>query len=485
MLGLGALGHPEGVRRRTVLAILVLALTGAAALTAPAGARPSQRMLFEAPRELLAGDDALRAATLDEIQELGAGWLRIVMYWQDVAPDPDGRRVPRFDERDPAGYDWSRYDAAIVAAHERGMQILLTISGPVPRWATRGQRDHRTRPSPVRFGRFAEAVGSRYGDVVDTWSIWNEPNHPRFLLPQWTRQHGRREATSARLYRGLFQAGERALRRGDNRHDTILMGETAPRGSTTTVAPLTFMRRALCLDERWRRTAGCHRLAADGYAHHAYTPRSGPFFEPERRDEVTIGVLGRLDTALDRAGRAGAIRKGMPIWLTEFGIQSTPDPYLGVSQTRQAEYRAIAERMATRNARVVAFSQYLMRDDDPTVDASGRRSYGGFETGLRTAQGRAKRSFAAFRLPLVAIRGPARTTLWGRVRPATRVTTVSIDFRAPGGRRWHLLKRDRTDSRGLWTTTTRLAAGRRYRVRWTSPEGRRLSGPLTRSYRAP
>ena len=36
----------------------------------------------------------------------------------------------------------------------------------------------------------------------------------------------------------------------------------------------------------------------------------------------------------------------MGLYLTEFGVQSEPDPYVGVSETQQAEYRSIAERIA-------------------------------------------------------------------------------------------------------------------------------------------
>jgi hypothetical protein len=68
-------------------------------------------------------------------------------------------------------------------------------------------------------------------------------------------------------------------------------------------------------------------------------------------------------------------------------------------------------------------------------------------------------------------------TLWGHVRPAAGPTVVTIEFRARRGRRWHRLKRDRTNARGYWTTTTRFRPGRRYRVRWSG-----FAGPLTRVY---
>ncbi|HYF27706.1 MAG TPA: hypothetical protein VD931_18335, partial [Baekduia sp.] len=367
-------------------------------------------------------------------------------------------------------------------ARERGFDLLLTISGPVPRWATADKFDQRTRPSATRFGRFAEAVGRRYGDAVGAWSIWNEPNHPAFLLPQWTRGRGGRDATSARLYRQLFRKGEQGLRRAGQGADDVLFGELAPRGTGSAVHPLKFFRRALCLDARWKKRRGCAELQADGVAHHAYTTRQGPFFVPPSPDDVTIGVLHRLNRAMARAGQQDALRKGLPIWLTEFGIQSKPDPYLGVSETAQAEFRAISERIAYRNRRVVAFSQYLMRDDAPVAGASKARRYSGFESGLRGHAGDVKRAYEGFRLPLVADRGRTRTTLWGLVRPARGATTVSIDYRPRGASRWRFLKRDRTTSRGVWQTTTAKRADRRYRVRWTAPDGTRHEGPLTRSY---
>jgi hypothetical protein len=179
------------------------ALAVVALLPAHAEASPRQFTIFQAPHELLSSDEGLRSRTLDEIQALGVDHLRVILYWQAVAPQPDAAQPPTFDERDPAVYDWGTYASAIDEAHARGMRILLTISGPVPRWATAHHRDHRTRPSPVRFRRFVTAVGRRFGSDVSTWSIWNEPNHPRFLLPQYTRHGG---AVSGRIHRDLFFA---------------------------------------------------------------------------------------------------------------------------------------------------------------------------------------------------------------------------------------------------------------------------------------
>jgi len=453
---------------------LLIALV-ALLLAAPAAeARKSQFTIFEAGREIRSHDLAERARVLDEIKRFGVDWIRIVLYWRDVAPEPGRTSAPRFDETDPVAYDWTTYERIVAEARARGIRVLVTPSGPAPDWATlTGDGVHY--PSPTRFRRFMTAVGRQFGSRVSYWSIWNEPNHPQFLGPQYRRG----KPYSPRLYRRLFWAAHKALNATGNRRDRVIMGETAPRGNRNVVHPLKFLRKTLCLNKRYRKRRGCHRLPADGYAHHPYTTRSGPFFVSRRRDDVTIGSLGRLVRALHRAGRARAIRRRMPIYLTEFGIQSKPDPHYGVGQMRQEEYRAIGERIAWRRGRVRAISQYLMRDDLPR---KGSNRYGGFESGLRFANGRKKLAYRGFRLPLVARRAGRRVRLWGHVRPHDGRERVVIEYRNRRGR-WRRLKRDRTGRRGYWTTTTRYRRGRTYRVRWRSPTGSRYAGSPTRPIR--
>jgi hypothetical protein len=457
--------------RRLLCALVAIAL---ATLAVPntATAKRSQFTIFQASREVRSPDPAVRAQALDEIRALGVHWLRLTLYWQDVVPDVDARSVPDIDERDPASYNWPLYDRILADARARDIRVLVTISGPGPRWATRSRDDRVTRPSPTRFGRFVTAVGRRYGDQVDYWSIWNEPNHPQFLAPQYRR--GR--AYSPRLYRQLFRKALDGLDRAGNERDRVLMGETAPRGNENVVAPLEFVRGSLCLTSSYRKRRGCGSLDVDGWAHHPYTTSKGPWFVSRNHDDVTIGSLSRLTRALDRARRARAVRGRVDLYLTEFGVQSRPDPYAGVSEMRQAEYRSIGERIAYRNPRVRAFSQYLLRDDLPRPGRAYVR-YSGFESGLRHSGGEQKIAYDAFRLPLVATRG-RRTSLWGLVRPADGATAVTIEYRNRGSSRWRTLKRDRTDTRGYWSTTTSYRSGRSYRVSWES-----FTGAQTRAYR--
>jgi hypothetical protein len=461
-----------------LLCLAVLAL-GAALQPARSLASSSQYTSFEAPRELF--DPALRDATLDTIKGFGVDHLRQLVYWRDFAPAPDAKRMPAFDSADPAAYPagtWDRLDALVAAAQARGMQLQLTLTGPVPRWATARTKDNLTDPSPKLFGRWVRAVALRYGDRVHMWSIWNEPNQPQFLLPQFTH----RRPASPRLYRALYQAAVKAIRRTPGGADaTVLFGETSPAGSSHVVAPLAFMRGALCLSSRWKKRKGCATLDTQGYAHHAYTKAVGPTYRSKDPDEVNIGSLDRLVRALDEAGRARAIPRRLGIYLTEFGIQSTPDKVAGVSLARQAEYIAISERIAYANPRVKAYSQYLMTDDPAHLDGPKAGRYSGFESGLEFHDGRRKPSYVGFQLPLAVSRYGQSDVFWGEVRPARGATDVTVERRIRAGA-WKRLTALRTNPVGVFGLRTAHRKRAKYRLVWTRPDGSTLTGPPIRPY---
>jgi hypothetical protein len=462
---------------RTLIRLLLVCGALAAVFAPAAHAAPSQTMTFEAPTDLL--NPATRPKALDQIASLGAHSLRVILYWKVVAPSPRSRRAPRVDLTDPANYNWGEYEPLLAAAKERNWPVILTLSGPVPKWATKRKRDYVTSPSGGEFQKFVTAVGRKYGEQVSTWSVWNEPNHPGFLKPQYDRKH---RPVSGKLYRQLFLRAWRGLRGSGNGRDTLLMGETAPIGTGKVVAPLTFLRETLCLDRAYRKRQSCSNLPADGYAHHAYTSRQGPFFVPPSPNAVTIGVLGRLVNALDRAGRAGAIKPKLPIYLTEFGIQSYPDRLAGVPLAQQPEYYAISERIAYSNPRVKSFSQYLLRDDRRHGRA-GLGAFAGFESGLEMTNGRRKPAYAGFRLPLTVTKRGGRVAIWGKVRPATGATTARVEYR--DGRRWRRLRDVRTNAAGYFSASSADRKGRRWRARWTSPGGTTFTGPPIRAYAKP
>lgn len=468
------------MRIRVRIAVLALVLVCTGLVAAPALAAQGQFTTFEAPSELLNGGDGSRIQALGELHALGVDSIRITMFWQNVAPGADSRRAPRFVATDPAAYSWGAYGQLADEVHARGMRLLVTVTGPVPRWATASGKDHLTNPSPADYKAFMTAVGRRFGADTYTFSVWNEPNLSKFLAPQFARG-GR--AVSPGLYRRLFFAGYDGLRAAGVTAP-VLAGETAPVGNAITVAPLRFLRGVLCLNASYRPSARCARLPAAGWATHPYMRPVFPTAPPPGPDDVTIGGLGRLSRALDRAAAAGMVARRLPIYATEFGVQSFPNLVAGVSLAHQADYRSVAEFLAYGNPRVVSFSQYLLTDAAPVPGpALGRYVY---QMGLYLFKHHiAKPAYAAFRLPLVVRRHGGSVALWGLVRPARAshsVGSVTVSYADRGANRWHPLLHASFGSSGYWTARSTYRSGRHWRVSWTSPSGATYTGPATAAY---
>jgi hypothetical protein len=473
-------------------ALLLWGLGAGAVGAGQALASHGQITYFEASEQLL--NSRTRAHALSQLQLLGVKALRVELYWYDLAPSPKSANRPRFDATNPANYNWGAYDWVMTKANELNWPVLLTVTSPVPRWATSNRKaPYVTRPDDLDFQQFMTAVARHYGSQVSLYSIWNEPNHPAFLQPQFNTNG---TPASPRIYRGLYQAGYAGLQAAGISHPRVLLGETAPTGYDTVnvrregkrallhdVAPLAFLRGALCLNAQYRKSGSCGPLAAVGYAHHAYTEATSPYFVPRERDDVMIGVLSRLSRALDLAARAAAISARLPIYLTEFGVQSKPNRFLGVPVAQQAEYDAIAEHIAYSNPRVAAFSQYLLKDD-PLGGAPGASVHGGaigFQTGLEYVSGSPKPLYFGWPVPLTVAKAGHRFSLWGLSRPAGGATKVTVLVQLRGSKRYRTLKTVSTDSSGYWTSSS-STRGVHWRVRWTSPTGRRYEGPPIGAY---
>jgi hypothetical protein len=168
----------------------------------------------------------------------------------------------------------------------------------------------------------------------------------------------------------------------------------------------------------------------------------------------------------------------VPIYLTEFGVQSRPNRFLGVPVAQQAEWDAIAERLSWSNARVAGFSQYLLRDD-PVGGAPGASVHGGtigFQTGLEYLSGKLKPLYFGWPVPLTVSKHGRAFSLWGLVRPATGVTRVTVLVAGAHARRYRVLSTVTTDSLGRWSTSSSVR-GAHWRVRWSSPTGVSYEGP--------
>jgi hypothetical protein len=444
-----------GLAGRLTLASLLAAAVLAVALPAGAQAARGQWSVFEDHPYLVRTDSTTRTQTLDEIKQLGADTLRIEVKWSEVAPSPESRTKPRFDAANPSEYPgFGPYDELIREATARNFRIILTLTGDAPRWATSGQRGGNYKPDPTEYGKFVTTVAKRYSGVfgglpkVSVFTIWNEPNHIQFIKPP---------SKAPQVYRKLVDAAIPAIRANAAPGSKILVGELKPTPRKG-LGPATFLRNWLCLDENFRRLRGkaarrqgCtkfKKIDADGFAHHPYGPIE---IVSKKRDIINLLAIRRLGKALDLAAKAKRVRRGLPIYNTEFGIQSNPpDIFVATSPSRQAALINEKEEFAYRYSRLKSHSQYQLYDD-PARSGPPAVKWSGFQTGLRFSNGRKKPAYDAYQFPIVVRKSTrGKASIWGRVRTGTGTRSVQLQRRA-GGRFVNVGARITTNSLGYFS----------------------------------
>jgi len=511
----------------------VIAASALAGATAPAArASTTQESMFQDDPLLVYGSEATQKRTLDKLKRLGVDRIRVSVFWRIVAPANDKPTKPEnFNASDPAGYPpgaWDRYDRLIVAAKNRGIAVNLNVTAPAPDWATGTPLEGRTDlkptwdPSPSEFARFVAAVGSRYSGGfaglprVDYWSIWNEPNQPGWLTPQWLPDKsapGGFADAAPRMYRALADAMYTGLSVSGHGGDTILVGETAPkgqarvRGISRAMKPRRFLLRVYCLDDNAQalkgadaKRNGCEEsgrtdgfrdahpglFKVTGLAHHPYEVSRAPEIVPEDPEFFTTGNIRALGSLMGRvfarygAAIPGTGRGGFPLYLTEYGYQTDPPDPTGVTRAQQAAYLNRAEWMMARNRSVKTLAQFLLLDDKPVAGKTAFQRYGAtFQSGLATLAGKRKPAYGAYRFPIhvaSSVRRGKPVRVWGLLRPGRANTreSVRIEGRPSGARRYRRLATVKTEPRrGYLQKSVRLRRTTRLRLTWIDPASKK------------
>ena len=467
----------------------VVAVVGALALPAAAHASKTQESIIEDETQMLETGLDAQARALDDAKALGAETIRANVLWRRYAPTPDAPVAPAgFDAGNPAAYPpgtWDVLASMIAGAEARGLSVILTVTGAGPVWASRcngSLAKRRTcRPRPSMYGDFVRAVATQFPQIK-RWSIWNEPNQPGWLSPQYAKVRGVTVPVAADIYRSLARQALAALAATGHGGDQILLGETAPVGRTTgplasrPVPPQFFLRELFCLDARGAklrgrsaRARGCvpyPRLNVSGYAHHPYSRSAAlPPNVPVGPGEIGLLSSGRLKQVLDQAARAGRIPRRLPIFYTEHGFQTRPPEPVGVLLARQGLYLNQSDWIAYQDPRIRSVAQYKIVDDP---------DLGGFQTGLRFLSGAAKPGYAAYKLPIWVSRRRSRLVIYGQVRPADGpVGPVAVQVARRPGRPFRTVKTVNVQSlRGQFTTTIRARRGI-FRLAWQGLTSRR------------
>lgn len=263
----------------------------------------------------------------DTTRDLGIGRIRINANWSEVV-SAEGV------------YDWSVLDMRVDHALNAGLTPLLLIHS-VPDWQTipgPGEITELHREFAANYAEFAGAVADRYGQNVDGYEIWNEPNLHKFW-PNPDVAH----------YVTLIRAAYPAIHAADP-DATVISAGLAPAVDTyNQIDPVTFLDQFYAL--------GGNDFA-DAIGMHPYSHPEMPSYVA---DWNTFGKLGAI-TDLMRANGDGDKK----LWLTEYGAPTQPvDGNRTVSPEMQAAMIVEAYELAAANPAIGPMFIYTLIDNAP------------------------------------------------------------------------------------------------------------------------
>jgi polysaccharide biosynthesis protein PslG len=109
-----------------------------------------------------------------------------MLVWSNVAPSSRPS-----DPSDPtnSNYNWADFDAQVTRALANQLTPIVSVM-KAPTWAEGDAPPASAppgtwKPKPEEVGLFGEAAAKRFQGQVRHWELWNEPNLPNFLNPQY------------------------------------------------------------------------------------------------------------------------------------------------------------------------------------------------------------------------------------------------------------------------------------------------------------
>jgi hypothetical protein len=436
--------------RSCLMATLAIGLLGLAAHPPPAAAGPLVTGITNIEEQNRVGFAHTAAA--------GAQFVRIPLVWVAIAPYAEPSEWQPENPLD-SHYDWSQTDEAVAGAVAAGLTPVLQLDAE-PSWvqgcaAPSFARTKTCEPDPDALAAFITAAARRYSGKfpgvprVRYWQALNEPNLSTFFNPQFEGD----KPVSPFIYRTLLNRFYAAVKAVDPT-DLVLaagLGPIAVPGFT--MGPMRFARLMLCMrgTSHPRPTKGDCEGGADFdiFAIQPYT-NGGPTHEG-RINDVELGDLGKLQTLLaaaDRAGRIHGSYKHTPLWVTEFSWDSDlPDPgglpiKIETRWVAEALYRAWC-------AGVSHFFWYSLRDSaqEPGKSYAETLESGLYFRGATIEQDQPKEPLYAFRFPFVSYSGKNGLFFWGRT-PNSKGGRVAIQLLRGG--HWRTAWKTRANGSGIF-----------------------------------
>ncbi|MBN1452968.1 MAG: beta-galactosidase, partial [Anaerolineales bacterium] len=250
---------------------------------------------------------------LASMEALGITWIRQQFSWAETEPLP-------------GTYEWEFWDNLIGILQDYPGLKLIAVFGTTPPWARiENAVAHPTAP-PARdadFSHFVGMIAARYGQYLDYYQIWDEPN----LANGW----GGRDPDPA-AYTVMLQGAYSAIHESDPSAVVLAAG----------LAPTIETGRQNLSDILYLRAMYEHgaRGYFDAAAGKPYGFSTGP---EDRRTHADILNFSRLILLREEMVRQNDAAK--PLWGVNFGWNSLPENWQGqpsiwgaVTRAQQLEY---------------------------------------------------------------------------------------------------------------------------------------------------
>jgi O-antigen ligase len=233
---------------------------------------------------------------LARIEEAGLGWVRQTFPWAEIEPQP-------------GCFEWARWDAIIGRVSDRGLRLLAVLDS-APAWAQFDPENPHPDVPPhevADFGRFAHAFANRYGNIIDYYQVWDEPN----LSEHWGGTY-----VDPTAYVRLLREGYIQIRHADPSSRVVLAG-LAPAVES---GPLNLNEVAFLEGVYAAGGAAFFDIAAAkpyGFWHRADDP------------QIDVSVLNFRRVELLRRVMVAHGDVGKPLWAVAFGWNALPEGWQG------------------------------------------------------------------------------------------------------------------------------------------------------------
>jgi len=251
-------------------------------------------------------DDQLQQ-NLDLIEQTGFVWVRQVFDWGIIEPEQ-------------GQYDWSLYDPIVQETSARKLKLVAVLWN-TPAWAAQSPT---APPDDLKhFSAFASALAKRYGDRIDVYQIWDEPN----LAASWGGQR-----PNAIAYSRMLEAAYQEI----HGHDPDALVLTAGFAPTVEAGP-DNLNDVLFLRALYDNGAGKY---FDGVGGKPYGFDTGP---EDRRVDLNLLNFSHFLLLWEEMVKHGDGDK--PLWASHFGWNALPQNWQGqpsmwglTSQEQQAKW---------------------------------------------------------------------------------------------------------------------------------------------------